>query len=458
MPSTEERFDVVVVGMGPGGEAAAGRLARAGRSLAVVERELIGGECAYWACIPSKTMLAPARRLGQIERGFGLGAPEVEWKATVERRDDNARHLDDRGQAERWAERAEVVRGDARFVGPGELQVGDRRLRAEHVIVATGSEPARPPIDGLDEVEVWTNREATTFTSVPDSVIVIGGGPVGIELAQLLARHGSRVTVVEMAPRLLPSDPAGVSARLSAVLEGDDIDLRCGRQVVRARPVRGGARLELDDGSALDGEVVVVATGRRPRTAGLGLETIGVELGDDGSLPVDDHLRVTDGVWAVGDVTGVLPFTHVARYQGRIVAANLLGEERRAAYEGIPRVVFTDPDVAVVGLDADQARARGIDVVHTELELADVLARPVTDELRPVGAVGVVVDRRARRLVGAWAVAPGAGEWIHQAAMAIRHGLSVDALVDDVAQFPTYSEAWGTALRRLDLDPRPGSV
>jgi dihydrolipoamide dehydrogenase len=454
MPS-EEHVDVVVVGMGPGGEAAAGRLTRAGRSVAVVERELIGGECAYWACIPSKTMLAPARRLGELRRGVGLGEPAVDWEATREHRDDLARHLDDAAEAQRWADRAEVVRGDARFLGPGRVQVGARLLLAAHVIVATGSEPVVPPVDGLDEVAVWTNREATTFAEVPESAIVLGAGPVGVELGQLLARHGCRTTIVEMAPRVLPGVPDGASALLADVLEADGVDLRCGRRAERARRSASGARIDLDDGSTLDAAVVVAATGRRPRTAGLDLDRVGIELDEHGAIPVDDRLRAADGVWAVGDVTGVLPFTHVASYQGRVAAADLLGEDVRASYEGVPRVTFTDPDVAVVGLDADAARQQGVDVAVAELELAEALARPVTESARPVGAVGVVVDRSRRRLVGAWAAAPGAAEWIHQPAMAIRHGLSVDALVDDVAQFPTWSEAWGTVLARLDLEPAP---
>jgi pyruvate/2-oxoglutarate dehydrogenase complex dihydrolipoamide dehydrogenase (E3) component len=454
-------FDAIVIGMGPGGEVAASRLMSAGRKVAVVERELIGGECAYWACIPSKTLLRPPEAGAGVRRSAGVAGAELDWPAARDYRDFMIRNLDDSKQAAGYEQNgATVLRGAARITGAGEVEVDGRRFTADDIIIATGSEAFVPPIDGIDQVGVWTNREATTLSKIPDRVVMIGGSAVGTELGQFLARFGAHVTILERSANLLSREEPRVGELVGDVLARDGVDIRSGVSATRA--VRDGAQItvSLDDGTDVACDVVVVGTGRRPRTADLGLDTIDVALGDQGQIPVDESCRVIDGVWALGDVTGVMPFTHVAKYQARVVADTILGRSRTASYVGIPRVVFTDPEVAAVGMTRHEAEERGLDVASTELDLAGALARPWTYEQDPQGHLGLLVDRSRRVLIGAWAVAPQAGEWLHQAALAIRTGIEVDVLLDQVPQFPTYTEGFLAALEQLDLAPvaQPGTA
>ena len=445
-----DTFDAVVIGMGPGGEVVASRLLDAGRRVAVVERELIGGECAYWACVPSKTLLRPPEVRAEAAKAAGVGRPPLDWAATAAWRDDMTRHLDDAKQVKDYEDRGAVVlRGSGRLAGPGRVEVGGRTLTTRDVVLATGSDPVVPPVDGLDQVEVWTNRQATQLREVPARAVVVGGGPVGLELGQFLARFGCQVTLVQSAGHLINREDPRVGELVRQAVEADGVDVRLGRRIARAARRDGAAVVELDDGSTVATDVVVVGAGRSPRAADLGLETVGVQPGR--GVPVDDRCRVADGVWAVGDVTGVALFTHVAKYQGRVVAANLLGSPRRASYQGVPRVVFTDPELAAVGLTEEQARQQGHDVVTATMDLAAALARPWTYEREPRGELGLVADRRRRVLLGAWVVAPLASEWIHQAAMAVRAEVPIDVLLDGVAQFPTWSEGYVTALESLPL-------
>jgi len=345
-----ERYDAVVIGLGPGGEVAAGRLLAASKRVAVVERELIGGECAYWACIPSKTLLRATEARAAAGRVAGIERPEIDWPALRDYRDYMVRHLDDSAQVEGYTEQgATVIKGDARLTSPGRVEVGDRVLEADHVIVATGSEPLRPPIEGLEGSQVWTNREATTLREVPGRVVVLGGSAVGVELGQFLARMGARVSIVETADRLVSREHHRVGELTRGVLEAEGIEVHTGAAATRVLRAGATTTVEVADGTHIDTDVVLLATGRRPRTAGIGLDTVGVEVDERGAIPVDERCRAADGLWALGDVTGVALFTHVAMYQGRVVADNILGHTRTARYEGIPRVVFSDPEVAAVG-------------------------------------------------------------------------------------------------------------
>jgi pyruvate/2-oxoglutarate dehydrogenase complex dihydrolipoamide dehydrogenase (E3) component len=449
--SSAADFDVVVLGMGPGGEVAAARLLESGRRVAVVERELIGGECAYWACVPSKTLLRPPEIKSEARHAAGTGTPELDWAAVRDYRDFMIRNLDDSNQVKDYEEHgATVIKGHGRLAGKGQVDVDGRILTTEHVIVATGSDPRIPPIQGTENVPVWTNREATTLREIPGRVLMIGGGPVGIELGQFLARFGTHVTLVQSADRLIPREDPRVSELTLQALESDGIDVRVGRQLSRIRRDGSSGIAELDDGSKIAIDVVVIGAGRTPRTQDLGLETIGVKASPRG-LPVDQRCRVTEGVWALGDVTGVILFTHVAKYQGRVVADNLLGNNRLARYQGIPRVVFSDPEVAAVGLTQQQAQDQGLHVATATVDLPAKLARPWTYEQHPRGELGLVADQKRRVLVGAWAVAPLASEWIHQAALAIRAQIPIDTLLDSVAQFPTYSEGYLKAAETLGL-------
>lgn len=450
----DERFDVIVIGMGPGGEVAASRLLSAGRRVAVIERELIGGECAYWACIPSKTLLRGPEARADAEGAPGTTRPGLDWPALRDYRDGMIRHLDDTSQVDSYQQQgATVVKGAARVAGrdPWRVQVGDRQLVAEHVIVATGSDPVRPPVEGLDHVPVWTNRQATNLAEIPARVVVIGGGAVGVELGQFLARMGSAVTLLQRGPRLMSREEPRVGELVATHLRADGIDVRVARQAVAARRDSGSDTVvELDDGTDVRTDVVLLGAGRRPRTGDLGLADVGITLDERGALRVDGNGRVTDdGLWAVGDVTDVALFTHVAKYQARLVADNLLGRARTADYTAIPRVVFADPEIAAVGLTHAEAQQQGIDVTTSEVELPQVLARPWTYQTDPVGTLGLTADRQRGVLVGAWAVAPLAGEWIHQAALAIRARVPLDTLLDGITQFPTFSEGYLNALEAL---------
>ncbi|AFM20160.1 MULTISPECIES: dihydrolipoyl dehydrogenase family protein [Actinomycetes] len=447
-------FDVIVIGAGPGGETAASRLHAGGRRVALIEQELIGGECAYWACIPSKTLLRPPEARAEAAHAAGLSTPAQNWAALRDYRDYMIRHLDDTEQVTGYEKQGvTVIKATAALVGrdPWRVRAGGRELTAEHVVIATGSDAIHPPIEGLDEVSVWTNREATTLREIPERIVMIGGSAVGIELGQFLARMGARVTLIQRGDRLLDREDPRVGDIVATHLRADGIDVRLGRQATAARRDGADTVIDLDDGTTVRTDVVVLGTGRRPRTHGLGLETVGVTPDPRGALEVDEHCRVTAGLWALGDVTGVALFTHVAMYQGRVVADNILGTPRQTTYSGIPRVVFAQPEIAAVGLTTDQARQRGLDIATTELDLADSIARPWTYETDPDGTLGLIADRTQRTLIGAWAIAPQAGEWIHTAALAIRAQISIDTLLDGVAQFPTYTEAYLAALEQLAI-------
>ncbi len=316
--------------------------------------------------------------------------------------------------------------------------------------MSTGSEPVIPPIDGLAESGYWTNREATALHELPRSAVICGGGPVGIELAQFMRRFGVEVTIVQGAPRLAEREDPRVSELLAEMLQHDGIAVRTGVQVQRVAVDANEKVVSLNDGGKLRGEVFILAVGRRPRGRDIGLETIGVEPTRPGAVPVDAHCRVTDGVWACGDCTGQALFTHVAKYQARIAMADMAGNGRDADYRAIPRVIFTDPEVAAVGLTESEAREQALDVAVAHLESAERRSRAHLHlRAEPARREGVEADRAAGVLVGAWAVAPQAGEWIHEAVLAIRARVPLDVLLDTVPQFPSFSEGYLLALQQL---------
>ncbi|AXK35714.1 NAD(P)/FAD-dependent oxidoreductase [Streptomyces armeniacus] len=448
-------LDAVVIGAGPGGETAVSRLAAGGLRAALVERELIGGECAYWACIPSKTLLRSVEARAEAAGAAGLSAPNLDWPALRDHRNYMIRHLDDAAQVDGYRRQGvTVIKDSARVTGrnPWRIEAGGQQLTAEHLVIATGSRALRPPIDGLDGAEVWTNREATTLREIPRRAVMVGGSAVGVELGQFLAHMGTHVTLVQRGPRLLDREEPRLSELVADRLGKDGIDLRLGCQATAVRREGHDTVVELDDGGSVRTDVIVLGAGRGPHTTGLGLDTVGVQVNDRGALEIDEHCRVTDdGLWALGDVTGTALFTHVAQYQARVVADTILGTPRRADYTAIPRVVFAQPEIAAVGLTTAQAAEQGIDLVTSELDLTASLARPWTFETEPTGTLGLLADRDRRVLVGAWATAPLAGEWIHQAALAIRAQIPVGTLLDGIAQFPTYSEAYLKAAERLNL-------
>ncbi len=448
-----DRYDAVVIGAGPAGRGAAGDLADEGMRVAACERELVGGECPYWACIPSKALLRPPEARAEARRAPGLDEPHQRFADVAVHRDELIRHLDDSKPAGALETKGvDLYRGVARIVGQGRVEVGDRTLETERILIACGTVSNIPPIDGLDEAGYWTNRQATTLSETPDSVIVLGAGPVGIELAQMLRRFGADVTLVESSEKLLGREDPRVGELIAEALREDGIDVRVGSRADSVvREGNGRRTVSLENGGDVSGAELLIAVGRRPRTEDLGLEAAGIAPGKGGEVRVDERCRAGEGVWAIGDVTGAMPFTHVASYQARVACADILGREARADYTAIPRVVFSDPEIAAVGLSADDARSQGIDVVTSRLDLAESIARPITYEQEPRGQeLELVADRDRGTLVGAWAVAPMAGEWIHQAAMAIKLRAPLEVLRDTVSQFPTYCEGFTEAMRALD--------
>jgi pyruvate/2-oxoglutarate dehydrogenase complex dihydrolipoamide dehydrogenase (E3) component len=444
-------YDAVVIGAGPAGEVAAERLHGQGRRTALVERELVGGECAYWACIPSKTLLRAAEIRCEAARVAGTSAPEQRWHEVAEYRDFMVRNLDDSKQvADYRAEGIDVYKGEGRIVAERTVEVAGETLTAPHILIASGADSRVPAIQGLEQAGYWTNREATTLAEIPESVVVLGAGPVGIELGQLLSRFGARVSIVEGAQRALAREEPRVSELLAEALAGEGIDLRLGVEATAVDRADGKRTVVLGDGGIISAQELVVAAGRAPRIADVGVEAVGIRA-DSHGIAVDERCRAAEGVWAIGDVTGLMPFTHVAKYQARIACADIAGEPAQADYAAIPRVVFCDPEVAAVGLTQAAARERGIDFATASVELSEAIARPWTYERDPRGEVGVIADRNRRILIGAWAVGPLAGEWIHYAALAIKTECPLAVLRDTVAQFPTYSEAYLKGIEALEV-------
>jgi pyruvate/2-oxoglutarate dehydrogenase complex dihydrolipoamide dehydrogenase (E3) component len=442
-----ERFDLVIIGAGAAGEAAASLASKRGASVAIVDRDLFGGSCPFWACMPSKTLLRAPELLAAVRLAPGaaeaisglLDVGRVFWwrDQVVDGWEDDGHRtwLQDRG--------VELIRGEARVIAPGLLEISDREVPYDRLVIATGSRPSLPPVDGIADVPHWTTADATSAREVPGTLVVVGGGASGVELAQLYRRLGADVTIVQRS-RLLTKMDEDAATLLQQRLEEDGVKMRLGAGVERIEAAPDGISLVLGDSETIAAERLLVAVGRKANVEELGLERLGVTLTPRG-VKVDEYLRAAEGVWAIGDVTGVSLFTHVAKYQARVAAANVAGKTRAADYRAIPAVVFTDPQVAQVGtLEGDGLVSASWEVNRTSR--SSTYERP-----KRTGFVKLVADAERKVVVGAVAVGPEAGEWLQQITLAIRAEVPVDVLRDTIQPFPTFSEGISFAARDLPI-------
>jgi pyruvate/2-oxoglutarate dehydrogenase complex dihydrolipoamide dehydrogenase (E3) component len=456
---TPERFDFVIIGAGPAGEAAAYEARERGASVAVADRDLFGGSCPHWGCIPSKSLLHSAAR-----QATGADYP---WQRASDRRDyminrEGREYPDDGGHVRGLEEAgARTLRGHARITGPGRVRVaggdGATELETEHIVIAVGSVTKIPPVDGIRDVRAWTNRDATGARELPRSLVVLGGGPTGVEMAQVYARYGVPTTIVQSGPRLIPSDhPRNAEAALGA-LRRDGVEVRLEVRARRAEPGSGddGADvLHLGDGSTAQGHAILLAVGRDFPFGELGLESVGIDPSDRSAIPRDGRLRIADGLYIIGDAAGPELHTHQAHYQGQLAVRMALGDDVAPDYRAMPRATYIDPELAYVGLSLEEARSRGLDAFELVADFPET-AKGYSVEAT-LGHVTIVVDRASGGLVGAAVAPPDASAAIHECVLAIKARVPMSVLADTIHAFPSTSRIlnglFHDAARELGID------
>ena len=454
------KSDVVILGTGSAGEMLASLLAESGKSVLIIESHLIGGECPFYSCMPSKAMLRSAAARFDASHTADVGGTSVPltldsrieaFAAAINRRDKITEKRSDLAKEQHLNELGvKVVRGFGVITKPGTVSVGPDDFEYSHLVIATGSTSVIPPIPGLDQVDYWTTDKALTSAELPESLIVIGGGPAGCELAQIYSRFGTKVTLIEPGEQLLAKEEPQVSLILGEIFKSEGIDVVFGSGVEKVESSEfGEVTVVLENGQSKIAAKLLIATGRKPNVSGLGLELLGIEIGEDGAITTEETCRVAgqSNVWAGGDVTGVAPLVHTANYQARIIASNISGQVRFSNYGAIPRSVYTSPPVASAGINYADAVKAGIDAITAGFDVGETARNTV--EGAAGGLLILTADRKTKTLIGASAIGPHCEEWIAEAVLAIRAQISLEVLVDVVHAFPTYGEAFEGPYRDL---------
>jgi pyruvate/2-oxoglutarate dehydrogenase complex dihydrolipoamide dehydrogenase (E3) component len=454
------KADVVILGAGSAGEMMAPLLTAAGKTVIIVEKFLIGGQCPFYSCMPSKSMLRSALSRfeagrtyenGGTSRPVDLGSNQEAYARAADRRNEITEHGDDKNKEKSLLDSGvKIIRGNGSITAPNVVTVNGQDIEFIDLVISTGSLPKIPAIKGLSEIEYWGSEEATTINELPQSLTIIGGGPVGCELAQMFSRFGSEVTLIEPQERLIGHEEPEVSAELRRIFELEDIQVITGNEILQVnRNESGRFLIELESGARVESEKLLIATGRSPSTKDIGLEILGIKVGKEDQILTESNLQVKgrEHIWAVGDVTGVGPFTHTANYQGRIAVHAILGKMVAANYSALPRAVYTDPSVCSVGIGFDAALKKGIDAIKAINSLTNV-SRSETDG-NDGGVLVLVADKKSQLLIGASAIGMHAEEWLSEAFLSIRAQVPLAVLADVVHPFPSYGEVMEAALREL---------